>query len=239
MTEAKSSTILVVDDHPMFRLGVSHFLQPNSRFKVIEAKSQQEANVAFRAHEIDLAIVDISLPDGSGFELIRHQKSQHKNTRWLVLSVFSEPFHQMRAQQVGANGFLSKRAVQDELLQAVTELLAGNDFPPGFESTYDATSELEALSDRELTVFRLISEGNSVEQIANSLSRSRKTINAIRDRIRAKLGIGSSAELTRFATQWYISQAEPGPPRMKSDDGPKENAIGDSPDDLLEGGSRP
>lgn len=228
MTEVKSSTILVVDDHPMFRLGVSHFLQPNSKFHIVEAKSQQEANVAFRTHSIDLAIVDISLPDGSGFELIRHQKAQHRNTRWLVLSVFSEPFHRMRAQQVGANGFLSKRAVQDELLQAVTDLLAGKDFPRGFESVFDAKSELESLSDRELTVFRQISEGNSVEQIANSLSRSRKTINAIRDRIRAKLGIGSSAELTRFATQWYISQAEPGPPRMKSPDEAKEN-IQDEP----------
>lgn len=218
---AKQSTILVVDDHPMFRLGVSQFLQPHSAFNIVEAMSQQAANVAFRNNEIDLAIVDISLPDGSGLELIRNQKSQHKKTRWLVLSVYSEPFHQLRARQAGANGFLSKRVVQSELLQAVNTLLNGQDFPPGFEDKYDsksgdASADLEILSERELTVFRLISEGFSVEQIANSLSRSRKTINAIRDRIRAKLGIGSSAELTRFATQWYISQAEPpGPPPMK------------------------
>ena len=226
---AQQATILVVDDHPMFRLGVSQFLQPHASFRVLEAMSQQEANVAFRNHEIDLAIVDISLPDGSGLELIKHQKTQRKSTRWLVLSVHTDTFHQTRARQSGAHGFLGKRAVQSDLLDAVTALLAGCDYPSGWGQAVGGKHSEEAelqmlhmLSERELTVFRLISEGNSVEQIANSLSRSRKTINAIRDRIRAKLGIGSSAELTRFATQWYISQAEMGPPRMKFLDRPED-----------------
>lgn len=216
MSNSKSTTILIVDDHPMFRLGVSHFLQPNPTWQVIEAKSQQDATIALREHPVDLAIVDISLPDGSGLELIRHQRTQHIQTRWLVLSVYSEQFHQMRAREAGANGFLSKRAVQAELIQAVTALLNGEDFPTGFQDVvHEDHGELEALTEREMTIFRLISEGNSVEQIATSLSRSRKTINAIRDRIRAKLSVGSSAELSRLATQWYLSQAEGGPPPMK------------------------
>lgn len=225
---SQQATILVVDDHPMFRLGVSQFLQPSNSFRVLEAMSQQEANVVFRNHEIDLAIVDISLPDGSGLELIRHQKSQRKSTRWLVLSVHTDTFHQTRARHAGANGFLGKRAVQAALLDAVKALLDGRDYPTGWEHAnvgkYKDEAEqqmLQMLSERELTVFRLISEGNTVEQIANSLSRSRKTINAIRDRIRAKLGIGSSVELTRFATEWYLSQAEGGPPRMKFFDRPE------------------
>lgn len=215
MNTLKSGTILVVDDHPMFRLGVCHFLQPNPELTVIEATSQSEANAALREHDIDLAIVDISLPDGSGLELIRNQRAQHSKIRWLVLSVYSEPFHQRRARRAGANGFLSKRAVEVELMQAVTALLNGNDYPRGFESRGDdGDTELSILSEREMTIFRLIAEGRSVEQIATSLSRSRKTVNAIRDRIRAKLGIASSAELSRFATHWYISQSENGPPAM-------------------------
>lgn len=220
MSDVKSATILIVDDHPMFRFGLTHFLQPNPNLKIIEAKTQQEATVALREHKIDLAIVDISLPDGSGLELIRHHRHNNSKTRWLVLSVYSEPFHQNRARRVGANGFLGKRAVEAELMQAVNALLDGKDFPPGFESVRpDEVAELESLSEREMTVFRLISEGNSIEQIAKSLSRSRKTINAIRDRIRGKLTIRSSAELTRYATQWYLSQEHKGgvsAPRMKS-----------------------
>jgi|GEM_PF-56715 len=218
--QSQPATILVVDDHPMFRLGVAQFLQPQSSFEVVEAMSQQAANVVFRNQEIDLAIVDISLPDGSGLELIKHQKNQHKKTRWLVLSVHTDAFYQARARQSGANGFLSKRVLQEDLLKAVNALLSGKDYPSGWEQAPGRPSEtdrqpLETLSERELTVFRLIAEGNTVEKIANGLSRSRKTINAIRDRIRAKLGIGSSAELTRFATQWYLSQAHNSVPKMK------------------------
>ena len=218
--QSQPAMILVVDDHPMFRLGVSQFLQPQTSFEVVEAMSQQAANVVLRNHAIDLAIVDISLPDGSGLELIKHQKNQHKQTRWLVLSVHTDTFYQTRARQAGANGFLSKSVIQDDLLKAVNALLSGKDYPVGWERAPGRLSQteqqpLEALSQRELTVFRLIAEGNTVEKIANGLSRSRKTINAIRDRIRAKLGIGSSAELTRFATQWYLSQAHSSVPKMK------------------------
>lgn len=214
--DPKSKTILIVDDHPMFRLGVTHFLEPHSAWKILEATSQQDASVVLRENKIDLAIVDISLPDGSGLELIRNQRSQHKQTRWLVLSVHSEKLYQMRARDAGAQGFLSKRAVQSELIQAVTAILDGDDFPTGFRDMPNShAGDLKALTEREMTIFRLISEGLSVEQIATSLSRSRKTINAIRDRIRAKLRIRTSAELSRLATQWYLSQAENSPPPMK------------------------
>lgn len=234
--QSQPATILVVDDHPMFRLGVAQFLQPQTSFDVVEAMSQQAANVVFRNQEIDLAIVDISLPDGSGLELIKHQKSQHKQTRWLVLSVHTDTFYQTCARQAGANGFLSKNVLQDDLLNAVNALLSGKDYPAGWEQSPGRTSEtdrqpLETLSQRELTVFRLIAEGNTVEKIANGLSRSRKTINAIRDRIRAKLGIGSSAELTRFATQWYLSQAHAGVPEMKFNPSSSRDALTESGED--------
>ena len=229
-----SATVLIVDDHPMFRFGVSHFLRPYPNLAVIEATSQLEATVALREHQVDLAIVDISLPDGSGLELIRHHRALHTRTKWLIYSVYSETFHQKRARRVGANGFLSKRAGKEDLLRAVENLLDGKDFPPGFEASSNSESaELEMLSEREMTVFRLISEGNSVEQIANSLARSRKTINAIRDRIRGKLSIRSSAELTRYATQWYLSQHENEgvvPPRIQYLDRPTATEDATNPD---------
>ena len=205
MMETDSTTILVVDDHPMVRLGLTHLLQSHADWQVCEATCQQDASVVLRENKIDLAIVDISLPDGSGLELIRNQKAHHRSTRWLVLSVYYEPYYQMRARTAGAHGFLSKRAVQSELVQAVTALLDGKDFPEGFQTRVSERSDLESLTEREMTIFRLIAEGATVEQIANSLSRSRKTINAIRDRIRAKLNISSSQELSRYATQWYFS----------------------------------
>lgn len=216
--ERSKSTILIVDDHPLFRLGVTHFLSPQAdAFELLEARSQQEAHHAIREHSIDLAIVDICLPDGSGLELIRNHRSKHPRLKWLVFSVFDESFHKMRARRAGAHGYLSKAVAQDQLLEAVLALLAGGEFPAGFvsggifrPSKLLSTSDIamDQLSERELTIFRLIAEGNTVEEIATSLSRSRKTINAIRDRIRAKLKVKSSAELARFATQWHVSMAE-------------------------------
>lgn len=228
----KASTILVVDDHPLFRLGVMHLLQPRADLlEVIEATSQQDANSVLRDKRVDLAIVDICLPDGSGLELIRNQRVFHPNVRWLVLSVYDEAFHRRRAQDAGAHGYLSKAVVQNELLEAVQNVLEGKEYPPGFCSTAFMSknvasvsgvgNDLDQLSEREMTVFRLIAEGNTVEQIANSLSRSRKTINAIRDRIRAKLKVKSSAELARYATQWFLSMAGPGVPAMKLNLSPK------------------
>lgn len=130
-----STTILVVDDHQLIRLGVSHFLQPTSaEIEIVEARSQQEANDILSSRTVDLAIVDISLPDGSGLELIRAHKTRCEHTRWLVLSVFSEPFHRTRARRAGAHGFLSKRAVTSELLHAVHALLNGEDYPKDFGS---------------------------------------------------------------------------------------------------------
>lgn len=223
MSSRPPATILIVDDHPMFRLGVRHLLQPNDDLELLEASSQQEANVILRENSVDLAIVDISLPDGSGLELIHHQRLQQTRTVWLVLSAYCETFHQMRARRLGASGFLSKRAAQTELVQAVAALLNGRDFPAGFRNNVSAETdnaiELSALSEREMTVFWLISEGNSVEQIATGLSRSKKTINAIRDRIRAKLNIDSSAKLARFAAQWHWWQARLGDPPMLRENG--------------------
>lgn len=240
MTASRSVTVLVVDDHPMFRLGVAHLLQPNPEIRVIEATCQSEASVMLREHSVDLAIVDISLPDGSGLELIRNQRTQHKNTRWLVFSVYNESYYLSRARRAGAHGFIGKSAVQGELMEAVTTLLNGGEFPFGFETRADnSESEFESLSEREMTIFRLIGEGLSVEKIANSLSRSRKTVNAIRDRIRAKLGIRSSAELSRFATQWYLSQEHSGPPAPmgnKRKPGTRvDSETGDQPENRTDG----
>ena len=207
MSNSPSGTVLIVDDHPMFRLGVAHFLRPNPSLNVLEATSHAEANEALRSNHIDLAIVDISLPDGSGLELIREHRGTGAKTRWLVMSVHNGLFHKRRARRAGANGFLGKQAVKPEIMEAVTRLLAGKDFPDGFALiTEESESELGSLSEREFTVFRQIAEGKTVEEIATSLDRSRKTINAIRDRIRAKLGIPSSAQLSRFATQWHLDQ---------------------------------
>ena len=205
MSKLPSGTVLVVDDHPMFRLGVAHFLQPNPKLSVIEATSHAEAQEALRTNKVDLAIVDISLPDGSGLELIRDHHSDERDTRWLVMSVHNGHYHKRRARQAGANGFLGKQAVTSEILEAVNRLMEGRDY--GFDDVSDDTeTEMGSLTERELTVFQQIAEGKTVEKIATSLGRSRKTINAIRDRIRAKLGISSSQQLSRFATQWYLDQ---------------------------------
>ena len=208
--------ILIVDDHPLIRLGVIHLLRDIPwNLEILSASNHHEAAKLLRNEEISLAICDISLPDGSGLELIKNNRKRHPAMKWLVLSVYNEPFHLMRAKSAGANGFIGKDGLESELIDAVKEVMAGREYPEAFKNTpLSAQTDgddalLDSLSEREFTVFRLIAEGKSVEQIAASLSRSPKTINALRDRIRAKLRIDSSAELNRFATQWYLQQRNP------------------------------
>lgn len=209
--EQSMATILVIDDHPIVHLGIEHFLGPiPDDFNIVEATTQRAALSILREQQVDLAIVDICLPDGSGIEFIRSQRQIYRRTRWLVLSAFDEALDKARARNAGADGYLCKRAIKGELYEAVKNVLSGSDYPRGFREAADEPlnaedTVLSKLTEREWTIFRMIAEGKPVQEIAQNLARARKTINATRDNIRLKLGLGSSAELARFAAQWYFS----------------------------------
>ena len=203
-------SILIVDDHSLIRSGLSDLIRVTlDDVTTMTASSHKEAVILLRKQPFNLVIMDISLPDGNGIEIIQNLRDQFRETRWLVLTSSAEQFYMVRARDAGACGFIDKTTGEDEIISAIRIVMSGGTYPKNFLTNAAPKSDncLERLSNREMTVFQLIATGNTVQQIASSLCRSTKTINALRDRIRSKLDIGSSAELSRFATCWFLDKS--------------------------------
>lgn len=208
--------VLIVDDHPLFRDGLKDLLEGEPNLEICgEAADVGEALEQVRATCVNLVTVDISLASGSGIELVRQIKRVAPNTLVLVVSMYDDRLYAMRALKAGALGYLSKQASPGEILRAVRTVSAGRVFL-GEEmmqrllrrkaglSQAEGAHGLDSLSDRELEVFRLIGLGYTTKQIACELSLAMTTIETYRERLKSKLALASSTELTRQATLWML-----------------------------------
>ena len=214
---ADPSRILVVDDHPMLRRGLVALLDGEPDLQVCaEAASVQAALQALAREAPDLAIVDIGLDGSDGLDLVKAIKLRHPRTRMIVLSMHDEADYAERALRAGAHGYVSKQQMGDTVLGAVRRVLAGavymsqalgTRFAERFigGSAAAADSPVAALTDRELSVFRLIGQGQTTRQIAATLHLSIKTIEAHREHIKHKLALESGAALARCAALWADS----------------------------------
>ncbi|MBE0620232.1 MAG: response regulator transcription factor [Burkholderiales bacterium] len=206
--------ILIVDDHPVLRRGLAALIDSSSDLTVCaEAATCAAALAAIREHSPDLVIVDLVLGGADGLELIKEMKAQHPQIPALVLSMHDEALYAERALRAGARGYVNKQQLDDTVLVAIGRVLGGEtyisdklkaQFATQFVAgrTLQTDSPLNALSDRELQVFRLIGQCRSTRAIAQALNLSVKTIESHREHIKQKLGLESAAELARRATLW-------------------------------------
>jgi DNA-binding NarL/FixJ family response regulator len=204
--------ILVVDDHPIVREGISSFLGMQANLHLCcEASNAAAAMAAMENCQHDLAIIDLSLEGGSGLDLIKVLRRKYPQLAILTLSMHDETTFAERALQAGANGYLMKQAGTRSILKAVQWLLAGNVYlsqamhnqlsqrlssPPAGDAP-----PLASLSGREFEVLHLIGLGLGTRQIAERLNRSVKTIEAHQARIKDRLGLESGRDLVRLALQ--------------------------------------
>ena len=216
---AKIRRILIVDDHPLIRVGLSSLIEAEADLQVCgETGKISEALDLVRTSQPDLAIVDLSLADGNGLELVKRLGAQHKDLRILVCSMHDESLFAQRVLHAGAMGYISKQEATTHIIPAVRRLLDGKvwlsesmtermlqGIATG-RSTPTAAS-VETLSDRELEVFGLIGQGMGPSQIAEVLHLSVKTIETHKQKIKKKLRLQSGSELTRRAMQWTLDQA--------------------------------
>lgn len=212
--------ILIVDDHPIIRQGLAELIRQEPDLEVCAAV--EDAHAALTAMENlkpDLAIIDITLKETSGIELIKDVKVRFPKMPVLVLSMHDESFYAERALRAGARGYVMKEEASDKVMTAIRRVLAGEVYlsenvAAKMLSRYvdgkpeAGTSPVERLSDRELEVFELIGRGLGTGQIAEKLHRSVKTIEAHRANIKRKLQIRTSPELLRTAIQWVQTQNE-------------------------------
>lgn len=208
--------VLLVDDHPMIRIGVAQLLNGESGIAVCgECKNAEEALPLAVSDVADVVVVDISLERSSGLNLIRDIKKARKSARILVYSMHDELLYGPRAVQAGALGYVCKSAHPSELVEAVRGVARGrlSVSPRVAEALLANITQIESqggqdpvetLSNRELQVFELLGQGLTMAQIAEQLHRSVKTIETHRERIMKKLGIANAAELMRRAVEWAI-----------------------------------
>jgi DNA-binding NarL/FixJ family response regulator len=213
----RKRTIFLVDDHPLVREWLTNLIIQQPDLSVCgEAESGPQAMQAIVALKPDVAIVDISLKDSSGIELIKNLKQCCPGVAVLVLSMHEESHYAERALRAGARGYIMKRETTQKVVAAVRQVLAGRlymsdnlaaamaaQFVAGKTSATQSLAGL--LSDRELEVFELLGQGRGTRQIAEALRVSIKTVQAYCARMKEKLGVASATELMREAVRWFES----------------------------------
>ncbi len=221
--------ILVVDDHPVVRDGLTRLLSSQADLECCgEASSAAETLKATAKLKPDLLVLDLRLKDGDGLELIKSLKAQWPRLRILVLSQFESKIYVERALRAGALGYVVKEQAAEELLKAMRTVLAGEVYLTramaalllrkfvGAAST-DRTG-LELLTDRELHVLHLLGVGMSTREIAIELNLSFKTVETHRENIKRKLGLTTASELIHYAARWGKEQISL-PPEKFQDEG--------------------
>lgn len=209
--------ILLVDDHPLVREGVANLIRQQQDLEVCgEAASEPEALQLIGCAQPDVAVLDLSLENGSGLELIKNVKAMHPAVAMLALSMHDESLYAERALRAGARGYLMKREAARKVIQGIRAVLAGQLFVSEkiaaslaerfVEGRKRVTSPVDQLSDRELEVFELLGHGQSTRQIADHLHVGFKTVQAYSARIKDKLDLANATELLRAALQWNENQ---------------------------------
>jgi DNA-binding NarL/FixJ family response regulator len=198
--------ILIVDDHPIVRAGLRRLLTAESEIEVREAASGREALSVFREQRPTLVILDLNLPGIGGLEVLAHLKAIHPDARVLVLSMHDDEIHITRALRAGAAGYLTKNAPPEELLEAIGRVAAGHTYIEReiaeglvFASIRASPDPLKDLSSRDLEILRQLAQGRTLSQIADTVGIGYKTAANNCSRIKARLGVTSTADLVRIA----------------------------------------
>ena len=213
-TVARKSRVFIVDDHPLVREGLANLINGQDDLIVCgEAEDSGQAIDAIMQARPDVALIDISLKNESGLELVKNLGSQFPLVALIVLSMHDEALYAERALRAGAHGYVMKRETSKSVLASIRHVLEGGVYVSErvvksmahrLRSSREAAarSPVERLSDRELEIFRLLGQGRTTSQIAGDLNLSLKTVQAYCSRAKEKFGVTSLAELLRAAIRW-------------------------------------
>jgi DNA-binding NarL/FixJ family response regulator len=216
---AQKKTILIIDDHPLFREGLKAIIGRNHRFEVVgEAGNWRDGLQKARELKPDLALVDMSLPDQSGIQLTREIKNALPKTLIMMITMHSKVDYIVKAFQAGATGYVIKESTSETLLQGIDVVLKGEYFMDSSVSHKVVEKLLElpekevkitdasydALTRREQEIMVLLAQGLSSKQIAEKLFISPKTVENHRTNILRKLNIQTTIDLVRYAAKLGI-----------------------------------
>jgi two-component system invasion response regulator UvrY len=206
-TKTPDISILLVDDHPVVRQGYRRVLENQGDFRVVaEADSAATAYGAFKAHEPDVVVLDISMKGASGLEAIRNIRARNARARILVFSMHSEAALVKAAFNAGASGYVTKSSEPATLIRAIRAVARGERAMSddvahilAEESLDPSQSMLDRLAEREIEILRQFAAGATTEQIAANLNLSLKTVQNYHYMVKAKTGLQTDAQLVRLA----------------------------------------
>jgi len=209
------AAVLLVDDHELVRAGFRRLLEDGDKFTVVaEAGSGEQAVQLYAKHKPDIVVMDISMPGIGGIGAVERIIARHPDAKILILSVHEDSVFATRALQAGAKGFIPKRGAPEEMIKAVEQVAQGKmSIDPeiaqqiAMQKLTGSDNILDSLSQREFEVFRLLAEGSTVNEIAEILSLSPKTVGTHNTSIKQKLDVSNSAELARLAIRSGLIEA--------------------------------
>jgi DNA-binding NarL/FixJ family response regulator len=216
-SETLKRKVLLVDDHPLMRRGLAQLIALEKDLTVCgEAEDVSAALKLAEQNQPDVAVVDISLGESSGIDLIKDFKIRLPHMPVLVLSMHDESFYAERVLRAGARGYVTKGESSSKVLEGIRQLLEGRIFLSEAMSSKMLSKivgdrsgtvqpGVDKLSDREFQVLEMIGHGQQSREIAEQLHLSVKTIDAHRENIKRKLGLADAAELLKYAIRWVQS----------------------------------
>jgi DNA-binding NarL/FixJ family response regulator len=218
---SKKARIFLVDDHPIVRRGLQFLLGMEPTMTVCgEAESGREALEKIQALQPDAVVVDLTLKESSGLDLLKDLRNRFPKVKVLVFSMHNELFYAERVLRGGAHGYITKEEGTEKAVEALRAILQGRKFV-----SESVTSRLldtltgpisgtqgpsvDRLSDRELEVLQMLGSGLGTRAIAEKLKLSVKTIESYREHIKTKLALSGAVELTSYAFKWVQQRERP------------------------------
>lgn len=204
--------VIIVDDHPVVRRGLKQIIEDEPDMEVVgEAKNAGECFSLVRKTECSLVLLDITLPDKSGFDVLKQLQYELPRLPVLILSVHSEDQYAVRFIKAGASGYLMKEGAPEELVKAIRKVNAGGKYVSAslaekLVSHLDASDKPphENLSDREFQILCMIAGGKSLKNIADAFCISEKTVSTYRSRVLEKMKMCTNSDLTRYALENHL-----------------------------------
>lgn len=218
MDEIAKHPVFLVDDHPLLRESLKTLVNQQPDLQICgEAADARTGLAGIQAAKPDVVVMDISLKDSSGLDLLKSVKAVAPEIAVLMLSTHDERLYAERAIRGGALGYVMKEEPPARIIEAVRQVLAGRiwlseTMAPRLAAKQSrrplSASPLHDLSDRELEVFSMLGEGRETRQVALALDVSIKTVQAYCARIKLKLGLDTAGELLRAAVRWHEGQSQ-------------------------------
>ncbi|MGB8338640.1 MAG: response regulator transcription factor [Burkholderiales bacterium] len=211
-----STSVMLADDHAVVRMGFRLLLQATDDIKVIAEVESGEAVVQqYAVHKPDVLVLDLSMPGIGGLEALRRLLAKYPDAKILVLTAHDDLLHPRRVLQAGALGYLSKRSAPEELIRAVRQVAAGKIFIEAglaqqlaMQNVQGESSPVELLSPREFEVFLQLARGKSVNEIAEQLFLSPRTVGTHLYNLKQKLNVSNTTEIVLIAIRTGLVEAD-------------------------------